>query len=385
MHKESKIAIIDSHPLQREEFNEKLHYLGYQNIIGYSNASDALSYISKNKVNVIFCNLQMEDEDGIEMMFSLNDINYKGYVVLLSDMDSAIISSILLMCQNFSFKVIGNISKSSNKESIAKILSIREPEKELHTDNNTSIPITEQQFLIDLVAGRIKNYYQPQIDIKEGKLVGVEALARWLHSSNGILLPNIFLPMVEKCDLHYELFQTVLINALKDIKQGKLPYKVSINADYRSLEQPGFASDLIERCKEYEISPEVFTIEITERDTYKNITTVLKNLAKLRVNSVNVSIDDFGTGHSSLQKLLLLPFSEIKIDRSFISHLVNKSKEGHIVSSICELAKSLNLRVVAEGVEDNATLSLLKEYNIDLCQGFFIDKPMPIEALNRAY
>ncbi len=385
MHKESKIVIINSHPLQLMKFNEKLNNIGYQNIIDYTNASDALNYINENEVNAIFFDLQMEDEDSIEMMFSLNNINYKGYIVLLSDMDPAITSSILLMCQNFSFKVIGNISKSSSEESIAELLSIREPEQKSHVETNNPIPITEQQFLIDLAAGRIKNYYQPQVDAKSGKLVGVEALARWLHSSNGLLMPNIFLPMVEKCDLHHELFQTVLTNALKDIKQGKLPYKVSINADYRSLEQANFASGFISSCKEYGINPEVFTIEITERDTYKNITTVLKNLAKLRLNNVNVSIDDFGTGHSSLQKLLLLPFSEIKIDRSFINHLVSKSKKGHIVSSICELAKSLNLRVVAEGVEDNATLSLLKEYNIDLCQGFFIDKPMPIEALNRAY
>ncbi|EOB3584937.1 EAL domain-containing protein, partial [Vibrio vulnificus] len=138
----------------------------------------------------------------------------------------------------------------------------------------------------------------------------------------------------------------------------------------------------IAKCLENRVEPSVFTIEITENTSFSNSVALYKNLAKLRLNGVNVSIDDFGTGHSSLEKLSLLPFNELKIDRSFVSEMEIDSKKQKIVNSICELAKSLNLKIVAEGVEKQSTWNMLKKYNIDVCQGYLFNKPMPIEAIN---
>ncbi|ENT6819592.1 EAL domain-containing protein, partial [Vibrio vulnificus] len=237
-------------------------------------------------------------------------------------------------------------------------------------------------FLFDLANGRVKNYYQPLVDCRTGDVVGYEALARWLHPIHGMLSPAHFLPIVERCNLSHELFDIVTDNAIRDARHINQGQRISINADQINIEDGNFSERFIAKCLENRVEPSVFTIEITENTSFSNSVALYKNLAKLRLNGVNVSIDDFGTGHSSLEKLSLLPFNELKIDRSFVSEMEIDSKKQKIVNSICGLAKSLNLKIVAEGVEKQSTWNMLKKYNIDVCQGYLFNKPMPIEAIN---
>ncbi|HFQ5404538.1 TPA: EAL domain-containing protein [Vibrio vulnificus] len=382
MRNDLKILVVDDHPIHLTLMKQQLAKIPNTRVATEQTVASALSTLSDDHYDFVFCDLDMPHSDGIDLLISLNEQKYAGNVALISALDRPIISAVSAMCENFSFQVLGKISKPYSNNDIQQLLdnaaNALKPARKLRR----RIDVSDQEFLFDLANGRVKNYYQPLVDCRTGDVVGYEALARWLHPIHGMLSPAHFLPIVERCNLSHELFDIVTDNAIRDARYINQGQRISINADQINIEDGNFSERFIAKCLENRVEPSVFTIEITENTSFSNSVALYKNLAKLRLNGVNVSIDDFGTGHSSLEKLSLLPFNELKIDRSFVSEMEIDSKKQKIVNSICELAKSLNLKIVAEGVEKQSTWNMLKKYNIDVCQGYLFNKPMPIEAIN---
>ncbi|ELK8590043.1 EAL domain-containing response regulator [Vibrio vulnificus] len=382
MRNDLKILVVDDHPIHLTLMKQQLAKLPNTRVATEQTVASALSTLSDDHYDFVFCDLDMPHSDGIDLLISLNEQKYAGNVALISALDRPIISAVSAMCENFSFQVLGKISKPYSNNDIQQLLdnaaNALKPARKLRR----RIDVSDQEFLFDLANGRVKNYYQPLVDCRTGDVVGYEALARWLHPIHGMLSPAHFLPIVERCNLSHELFDIVTDNAIRDARYINQGQRISINADQINIEDGNFSERFIAKCLENRVEPSVFTIEITENTSFSNSVALYKNLAKLRLNGVNVSIDDFGTGHSSLEKLSLLPFNELKIDRSFVSEMEIDSKKQKIVNSICGLAKSLNLKIVAEGVEKQSTWNMLKKYNIDVCQGYLFNKPMPIEAIN---
>ncbi|EGR1893152.1 EAL domain-containing protein [Vibrio vulnificus] len=382
MRNDLKILVVDDHPIHLTLMKQQLAKIPNTHVATEQTVASALSTLSDEHYDFIFCDLDMPHNDGIDLLISLNELKYTGNVALISALDRPIISAVSAMCEHFSFQVLGKISKPYSNNDIQQLLdnaaNALKPARKLRR----KIDVSDQEFLFDLANGRVKNYYQPLVDCRTGDVVGYEALARWLHPVHGMLSPALFLPIVERCHLSLELFDIVTDNAIRDARYINQGQRISINADQINIEDGNFSERFIAKCLENQVEPSVFTIEITENTSFSNSVALYKNLAKLRLNGVNVSIDDFGTGHSSLEKLSLLPFNELKIDRSFVSEMEIDSKKQKIVNSICGLAKSLNLKIVAEGVEKQSTWNMLKKYNIDVCQGYLFNKPMPIEAIN---
>ncbi|EHU9446242.1 EAL domain-containing response regulator [Vibrio vulnificus] len=382
MRNDLKILVVDDHPIHLTLMKQQLAKIPNTHVATEQTVASALSTLSDEHYDFIFCDLDMPHNDGIDLLISLNELKYTGNVALISALDRPIISAVSAMCEHFSFQVLGKISKPYSNNDIQQLLdnaaNALKPARKLRR----RIDVSDQEFLFDLANGRVKNYYQPLVDCRTGDVVGYEALARWLHPIHGMLSPALFLPIVERCNLSHELFDIVTDNAIRDARYINQGQRISINADQINIEDGNFSERFIAKCLENQVEPSVFTIEITENTSFSNSVALYKNLAKLRLNGVNVSIDDFGTGHSSLEKLSLLPFNELKIDRSFVSEMEIDSKKQKIVNSICGLAKSLNLKIVAEGVEKQSTWNMLKKYNIDVCQGYLFNKPMPIEAIN---
>ncbi|AIL72376.1 two-component response regulator [Vibrio vulnificus] len=382
MRNDLKILVVDDHPIHLTLMKQQLAKIPNTHVATEQTVASALSTLSDDHYDFVFCDLDMPHSDGIDLLISLNEQKYTGNVALISALDRPIISAVSAMCENFSFQVLGKIRKPYSNNDIQQLLdnaaNALKPARKLRR----RIDVSDQEFLFDLANGRVKNYYQPLVDCRTGDVVGYEALARWLHPIHGMLSPAHFLPIVERCNLSHELFDIVTDNAIRDARYIYQGQRISINADQINIEDGNFSERFIAKCLENRVEPSVFTIEITENTSFSNSVALYKNLAKLRLNGVNVSIDDFGTGHSSLEKLSLLPFNELKIDRSFVSEMEIDSKKQKIVNSICELAKSLNLKIVAEGVEKQSTWNMLKKYNIDVCQGYLFNKPMPIEAIN---
>lgn len=382
MRNDLKILVVDDHPIHLTLMKQQLAKIPNTRVATEQTVASALSTLSDDHYDFVFCDLDMPHSDGIDLLISLNEQKYAGNVALISALDRPIISAVSAMCENFSFQVLGKISKPYSNNDIQQLLDNAANALKPALKLRRRIDVSDQEFLFDLANGRVKNYYQPLVDCRTGDVVGYEALARWSHPIHGMLSPAHFLPIVERCNLSHELFDIVTDNAIRDARYINQGQRISINADQINIEDGNFSERFIAKCLENRVEPSVFTIEITENTSFSNSVALYKNLAKLRLNGVNVSIDDFGTGHSSLEKLSLLPFNELKIDRSFVSEMEIDSKKQKIVNSICGLAKSLNLKIVAEGVEKQSTWNMLKKYNIDVCQGYLFNKPMPIEAIN---
>jgi EAL domain-containing protein (putative c-di-GMP-specific phosphodiesterase class I) len=380
MNRQFNAMVIDDHPLQTTLLTHALRRHGAY-VAPFNCVDEAIMCAKTSHFDVIFCDIMMPGRDGVDMMELLNHIQYQGKVVIVSAMDLTIISAVKAMCSEFSFEVVGKLQKPYDQLEVVDIVRKMQKETEKKVTFSRPINVEDHEFVSALNEGRVKNYYQPLVETKSGEVSGYEALARWCHPIHGVLAPYHFLSIVERCHLSDELFNAVFSNVIHDIKNCGVTKKISINVDHANLEDGLFASRFLQQCQENGIEPEQITIEITERDTYQASSSIYKNLLKLRMNGVTVSIDDFGTGSSTFYKLAQLPFNELKIDRSFVYGIESDAKKRNIVVAICALAKSLNIHVVAEGVEDEATLEVMREYGIDLCQGFYINKPMPLEAI----
>jgi diguanylate cyclase (GGDEF)-like protein len=228
--------------------------------------------------------------------------------------------------------------------------------------------------------------FQPLIDCQLDEVVGVEALVRWPHPRHGPVLPDQFVPLAEQTGLIRAMSRLVLESALRQHQQWRrigLDMPVSVNLSMRDLHDPGLPQTVASLLREFDIEAGGLRVEITESSLMLDPARALETLTHLRLLGVRVSIDDFGTGYSSLAYLKQLPVDELKIDRSFVRDVAFDDSDLAIVRSTIELAHNLGLSVVAEGVEDQATLELLRGFGCDKVQGYLFSPALSAGELTR--
>ena len=226
--------------------------------------------------------------------------------------------------------------------------------------------------------------YQPMIDLSRGAIVGVEALLRWTHPTQGPIGPDTFIPLAEHSGLIGRITTYVLEAAAGQVHawhEAGLDLTVSVNLSVRDLQRPGLAVAVADALQRHRVPADRLRLEITEGSVMDQPDRALATLQELAGVGVGLSVDDFGTGYSSLAYLQRLPVNELKIDRSFVLKLAERSSDGEIVRSTVGLGHNLGLSIVAEGVEDESSLTFLREVGCDIAQGFFIAKPMPAESI----
>lgn len=225
-------------------------------------------------------------------------------------------------------------------------------------------------------------YYQPKMDLKTGKIVGAEALVRWMHPKLGMISPADFIPLTENTMLINPFTKWLITKSIRQLRtwlDKDLGLLLSINFSMKNFLDASLLDDLRELMREYHIPKNALEIEVTETSVAENIMAVGDVLQNLRSMGLKIAVDDYGTGQSSLQYLFELPLDTIKIDRVFINSLLTNSAAEAIVRSAIHLAHELNLSVVAEGVETREQLLKLKDLKCDQAQGFYLAKPMPAE------
>ncbi|WP_287046394.1 bifunctional diguanylate cyclase/phosphodiesterase [Treponema sp.] len=224
--------------------------------------------------------------------------------------------------------------------------------------------------------------YQPQFDIKTGDLRGFEALMRWHDKELGDIGPAIFIPLAEETGMILEIGDWVLNTAFCTLKnwQQKYSFKgiMSINISPMQLKQPNFIENIRNLLIKYNLNPDAVEIEITEGIMIENMNEAIEKLNSLKNIGLRISLDDFGTGYSSLSYLQVLPLNTLKIDKSFITGITEKNGiQANITNSIITMVTKMGLQTIAEGVEKNEQLQILKEFNCHIVQGFLRGKPMP--------
>ncbi len=229
-------------------------------------------------------------------------------------------------------------------------------------------------------------HYQPKVDAHSGQLLGVEALVRWQHPEHGLLPPGEFIPLAERTGLITPLTHYVLDAALHQChawQQEGHEVPVAVNVSARRLLDLAFPDEVAGLLATWDVPAQRLVVEITESTIMADPAHALEVLGRLNAMGVQLSIDDFGTGYSSMAYLKTLPVHELKVDRSFVSHMTSNPSDATIVRSTVDLGRNLGLRVVAEGVEDQVTWQALSALGCDAIQGYHAGKPMPVDDLNQ--
>lgn len=235
--------------------------------------------------------------------------------------------------------------------------------------------------------GDFEVYYQPQINMETGEIIGLEALVRWKHPVVGLLSPDLFIPLSEKTGLIVELDFWVMQDAMKQVSQwrndGLSPGVLALNMSMQDLEYHKLEAQIEQNLKNYVFDVAWLELEITETEMMKNQENVIAILEKLHALGISIAIDDFGTGYSSLAQLKSLPITTLKIDRSFICDIPQDEDAVAIVQTVLALSESLNLEVVAEGIEDEIQRDFLLKRGCTTGQGYYYSKPLPTNEMEQ--
>lgn len=247
-------------------------------------------------------------------------------------------------------------------------------------EKNSRDTLIENTFHTALAQGQFQPYYQPKVNMKTGEIVGAEVLARWIRDGH-VVAPPEFIPVLEKCGAIVELDMYMLEQACIDMREwmdaGEEPVPVSINFSRRDLEMPHLAEHILECIERQRIDKKNIIIEVTETADERENTVMMQFLSEMSEGNIPTSIDDFGTGFSSLSFLRDFPTSEIKIDRSFINHEVLREKDKVIIGNIVTMARQLGVDVITEGVEKKEQVAFLLDVGCERAQGYLYDKPLP--------
>ncbi|HDM8227995.1 TPA: EAL domain-containing response regulator [Vibrio campbellii] len=374
------VLIVEDDRLQATNLKILLNRLFEGTITVVHRGSEVATVCEAQPIDVMFCDIDLPDINGVNLLSTLAESSRPKGVVILSAMTQDVLEITYNMCLSAGYGFVRALTKSISNQQLTQIFG--EFKQYLSQEQFVSLPVLMNDDEIDTAfnEGRFINYYQPQYSTSDNQLIGVEALVRCRHPKHGIIAPAQFITEIQVRNELDKLFWIVLENALQDMSTLKVTINLSVNMNQKTLKQP-MSERLFALCEQYQIAPERITLELTEDEVYDCSVTSLANLANLRLRGVGLAIDDFGTGYSSLSQLATLPYTELKIDRQFIKDALTNFKSQQLTISSLHLAKSLGLKSVAEGVEDDETLAYLRELGVELYQGFVRCRPIPFEQL----
>ena len=381
--KTTQILLLDDDPFMLKILVRMLERLGFTQVVGYDSGQQALEKVTEphSRVDLIFLDINMPGMDGIEFIRRLVECRYRGSVVLVSGENDRMLESVEKLIETQQLKALGHLQKPVQQKELASLLSRIEPvvgREILGRAARQAYDIHELRAAV--TNGELVNYYQPKVALTTREVVGVESLVRWQHPRDGLVFPDQFIALAEEYGLIRDLTRAVLAAAMKQAKLWRqaghdLPIAVNVSMDdMTALDFPDVAAALAESVG---IEPRVITLEVTEGKVMKQLSTVLDVLSRLRLKRFRLSIDDFGTGHSSLAQLRDLPFDELKVDRSFVHGAAADPTLQAICNASVRMAHQLRLQVVAEGIENQSDWDILRELGCDIGQGYLIARPMP--------
>jgi len=376
------ILILDDDPFMLKLLTKMLSKLGYHSVSTCNNGSQALARIENlaTTPDIILLDLNMPEMDGIEFVRYLVERKFNGSLILVSGEDERILKTAEKLVQAHQISLLGYIHKPVDPDKLSELIQHwKSPTKELEKQKQQKIYQAED--LEEAISNHnLVNYYQPKVSVKTGAIVGMETLVRWHHPTDGVIYPNQFIPLAEQSGKIHALTSLVLADALTQARtwqQSGLNLRIAINVSMNNLSSLDFQDLVIHLVTQAGLQPKDVVLEVTESQLMNQDTRIpLEILSRLRLKRFHLSIDDFGTGHSSLAQLRDIPFDELKIDQGFVHKAWTDDTLRAIYDASLAMAKQLNMEVVAEGVEDKQDWELLRKTGCDLAQGNFISKPL---------
>jgi len=383
------ILVVDDEPYILGMAVHILNQLGHEQIETASNGNSALSKLTANDApfDIIICDLNMPEMDGLEFMRSANDSGFEGGMILLSGENKRTLETALSLVKSHNVNLLGGLVKPIKHDALEGLLEGFEPKTNEIRSYTPQKPITEED-LVDGIRGSSINevnlVFQPKISVKTGEITGVETLARWWSAERGVLGPDTFIPLAEATGLidalTNKIYLKAIIQASEWAKQGR-NLKTAVNISVNSFSKPEFCNFLVETVQSHGVNSSRIILEVTETQAMTVEIDCLEALMRLRLKRFGLSIDDFGTGSSSLAQLKNIPFTEMKIDRAFVNGAAHDDGALAILETSVNLAKKLDMEIVAEGAETREDWDLVEQLGCDYVQGFYCARPMPNDNL----
>jgi len=380
---EIRILVLDDETFMLKLLARMLGRLGFTSVTTSDNGSVALAWVDSpsKQPNLILLDLNMPEMDGIEFVRKLVDHNYTGSLILVSGEDERLLQMAEKLVRAHQIKVLGHLNKPVSLAGLASMVDKWRPANAHHAARKI-YDAHELRAAID--NNELVNYYQPKVVVATGSVIGVEALARWQHPVDGLVFPDQFIGVAEEHGLIDDLTYVVMTGAMAQCdawQRDGLHLRMAINISMDNLSSLAFADFVAAEAASAGIAPQDILLELTESCLMLDQRVSLEILSRLRLKRFRLSIDDFGTGHSSLTQLRDIPFDELKIDRNFVHGAWRDETALAMYSASLGLGKQLGMEVVAEGVEDRDDWDLVQRTGCDLAQGYFIARPMPAADL----
>jgi EAL domain-containing protein (putative c-di-GMP-specific phosphodiesterase class I) len=333
-----------------------------------------------DRFEFILLDLSLGSEDGLEVLPLIARFNSTAVVVLASSFDGRILASSQRVASGLGLRVAGVLRKPILPAALQRLLRQVPPGQAAAGDSMLSIP--PEQIRLALATGQIKPWFQPKVSLATGLVVGAEALARWIRTDGRAVSPEAFIPVAEQKGLADALTDAILDQALiacAHWREKRPDCRVAVNLSPLLLDDPGLTDRIEQKLQARGVPPGALVLEITESNGIPDTPCATEILTRLRIRGVNLSIDDFGTGHSSLLSLVHMPFNEMKIDQAFVREAVNNRDSRKVVRASASLGRELGLNVVAEGVETEVMAQLVQEAGCHVGQGFLYGPAVPPE------
>jgi EAL domain-containing protein (putative c-di-GMP-specific phosphodiesterase class I)/ActR/RegA family two-component response regulator len=385
MNQQRTVLVVEDQAFQRHALVRQIKSFQGWRVLEATDGNEALVLLERasRHVDAVITDLDMPNMDGIALIRRLGEVAPNTGVVLLSALDPSVLTTVEILARDQRLNLLGMLEKPADSKNLRAMLSRPMPPK-----SAPSVRPLPRFSLDDIEAalrsGQFEAFVQPQAVLANGEFAGCEALARWRHPEFGIVSPVAFVGVIESSG-SAPLIEAFTLNILESAAQAvfrlhaaALPGRVAINVPLVWLEQPDCAERLARAVARLGLPTQRFTVEVTESSAGSNAANALENLARLRMRGFGLSIDDFGTGFSSLERLMHVPFTELKLDRGFVMGLEPGSARWTVVESTVALAAKLRLVTIGEGVETVDEWNNLMALGCQLAQGYYFAKPMSI-------
>jgi EAL domain-containing protein (putative c-di-GMP-specific phosphodiesterase class I)/AmiR/NasT family two-component response regulator len=380
-----QVMVVEDHGFQRRMALRLLSELGIESVHEAADGIAALELLQRlpQPPDVVLVDLDMPGMDGIEFIGHVAQQRLARGVALVSALDPALLNTVQTMARAYGLRVLGSIEKPLTADKLRTVLTTYE-DRWQGDDDDEPAEVGLDEVRAALQHGELLPWFQPQVEFGNGKVVSVEALARWRRSDGHIVRPLQFVPLLEREGLAQRLTDLMLEQAClwkRRWDEEGLRLHLSVNVSPSTLADPAAADHYQQMVQDHGVDPREVVLEITESSLMADAARGLGVLARLRLKGFGLSIDDFGTGYSSLAQLSQIPFTELKIDQGFVSGAHTEPRKRAVIEASLDLARKLQLDVVAEGVETIEDWQMLAELGCGMAQGYLIAKPVPGEEL----
>ncbi|HKY91963.1 MAG TPA: EAL domain-containing response regulator [Nevskiaceae bacterium] len=377
--------VIDDDPLIRRVVVRQLESLGVGRIADASGGAEALALLREGATfDLVVCDLQMPEGDGIEFLREFGALCPQAGLILMSSADADILEAAASLAQQRRIRLLGTVAKPVARSRLATLVAAAAADASQAAAAEpvgAASPIGADELRAALAAGEFGVHVQPKVGLTTFELLGVEALVRWNSAARGLVLPAAFIGLCERHGLLQELTFAVVRGAIDAVAAWRaqgLETCIAVNFDAPTLCGLDVPDRLSALLAVRGLSSRHFVVELTESSVAANLQNLLDVATRLRLRGIHLSIDDFGTGYSSLTQLRALPFTELKIDQSFVMTARHNPSSRAIVESSVGLAHKLGMKALAEGIETVEDLLLMRELGCDVGQGALTG--MPFEA-----